>query len=273
VYTADGDGAIHLHVQEYAPPASVPEADARRRFGELLQAAREVFAIPRERIATKTRERGKGGSKYGRMDRRDEFIVVREGAAKLEVNLHDYLDTGLFLDHRPLRRRLAAEADDKRVLNLFCYTGAASVHAGLGGARTTTSVDLSPTYLEWAARNLGRNGLAGTKHRLVQADALSWLEAEQAQYDLVFCDPPTFSNSKRAEDFDTQRDHVRLLRAAVARLAPRGLLLFSNNYRRFKLDEAAVAEFADAREISAQTIDPDFERNPRIHRAWELRPR
>jgi 23S rRNA (guanine2445-N2)-methyltransferase / 23S rRNA (guanine2069-N7)-methyltransferase len=270
VYTTD-DAATHLHIQEYAAPASVPEADARRRFGELLQAAREAFAVPQDRIATKTRARGKGGSKYGRMDRRGETLVVREGEAKLEVNLHDYLDTGLFLDHRPLRRRVAAESAGKRVLNLFCYTGAVSVHAGLGGAATTTSVDLSPTYLEWAARNLARNGLSGSAHRLVQADAVAWLEAERGKYDLVFCDPPTFSNSKRAEDFDTQRDHVRLLRAAVARLAPGGLLLFSNNYRRFRLDEEAVAEFAEAREISPATLDPDFERNPRIHRAWELR--
>jgi 23S rRNA (guanine2445-N2)-methyltransferase / 23S rRNA (guanine2069-N7)-methyltransferase len=268
---ADDPAVVHLHVQEYAPPASVPEDDARRRFGELLQAVRDAFALPPERIATKTRTRGKGGSKYGRMDRRGDVVIVREGAAKLEVNLHDYLDTGLFLDHRPLRRRLADDSDGLRMLNLFCYTGAASVQAGLGGASTTTSVDLSPTYLEWAARNLARNGLTGSRHRLVQADALAWLEAENAQYDLVFCDPPTFSNSKKADDFDTQRDHARLLRAAVARLAPRGLLLFSNNYRRFRLDEAAVAEFATAREISPATLDPDFERNPRIHRAWELR--
>jgi 23S rRNA (guanine2445-N2)-methyltransferase / 23S rRNA (guanine2069-N7)-methyltransferase len=230
-----------------------------------------VFEIPRERIATKTRERGKGGSKYGKMESRGEFLRVREGTATLEVNLHDYLDTGLFLDHRPLRRRIASEAKGARFLNLFCYTGVASVHAGLGGAATTTSVDLSGTYLDWAARNLALNGLSGQRHRLVQADALAWLEAERGQYDLVFCDPPTFSNSKRAEDFDTQRDHVRLLRAAVARLAPDGLLLFSNNYRRFRLDDEALAEFAQVREVSAATIDPDFERNPRIHRAWEVR--
>jgi 23S rRNA (guanine2445-N2)-methyltransferase / 23S rRNA (guanine2069-N7)-methyltransferase len=272
-YTNDETGELHLHVQEYAPPASVPEADARRRFSELLQATREAFALPGERIAVKTRTRAKGGAQYGRMDRRGEAFVVREGAARLEVNLHDYLDTGLFLDHRPLRRRVAAEAAGKRMLNLFCYTGAVSVQAGIGGAAATTSVDLSPTYLEWAGRNLARNGLSGAKHRLVQADALAWLEAERGAYDLVFCDPPTFSNSKRAADFDTQRDHVRLLRAAVARLAPGGLLLFSNNYRRFRLDDTAVAEFADAREITPATIDPDFERNPRIHRAWELRAR
>jgi 23S rRNA (guanine2445-N2)-methyltransferase / 23S rRNA (guanine2069-N7)-methyltransferase len=273
VYTVESgeQAGTHLHIQEYAPPATVPEDDARRRYGELLQAAREVFEIPRERIASKTRARGKGGSKYGRMDQRGEFLRVREGAASLEVNLHDYLDTGLFLDHRPLRRRIAMLAPGRRFLNLFCYTGVASVHAGLGGAAATTSVDLSATYLDWAARNLALNGLSGEKHRLVQADALAWLEAERGKYDLVFCDPPTFSNSKRAGDFDTQRDHVRLLRAAMARLAPGGLLLFSNNFRRFRMDEPALAEFARVEDISARTIDADYERNPRIHRAWELR--
>ena len=274
VYTeAEGAQRTFLHVQEYEAPADIPEADSRRRFGELLNALREVFALPREQVALKTRARGKGGSKYGRMDQRDEFFIVRERAAKLRVNLFDYLDTGLFLDHRPIRRRLASEARGQRFLNLFCYTGAASVQAAVGGATATTSVDLSATYLEWAAQNLALNGMTGGKHRLVQADAMQWLEADRGEYELIFCDPPTFSNSKRAEDFDGQRDHVRLLRAAIARLTPGGLLLFSNNYRRFRLDEAAIAEFAEATEISPRTLDPDFERNPRIHRCWELRRR
>ncbi|KAA2285611.1 bifunctional 23S rRNA (guanine(2069)-N(7))-methyltransferase RlmK/23S rRNA (guanine(2445)-N(2))-methyltransferase RlmL [Arenimonas fontis] len=274
VYVEEGSQArTFLHVQEYAAPASVPEADARRRLGELLDAVRDVFAVPPAQVAVKRRQRGKGGSRYGRLDRRGEFFVVREGGARLWVNLFDYLDTGLFLDHRPLRLRIAAEAKDKRFLNLFCYTGAATVQAAVGGAAYTTSVDLSATYLDWAGRNLALNGIAGPKHRLVQADALAWLEADRGQYDLVFCDPPTFSNSARAEDFDTQRDHVRLLRAAAARLAPDGLLLFSNNYRRFHLDEDAVSGFAEVREISPDTIGPDFARNPRIHRCWELRRR
>ena len=274
VYEEDGGAARQfVHVQEYEAPGTIPEADTRRRFGELLDAVREVFAVPAGQVAIKTRARGKGGSKYGRMDQRGEFFVVREGAARLQVNLFDYLDTGLFLDHRPLRLRIAGEARGKRFLNLFCYTGAASVQAAVGGAASTTSVDLSGTYLEWAGRNLALNGATGRQHQLVQADAVSWLEADRGQYDLVFCDPPTFSNSARAADFDTQRDHVRLLRAAVARLAPGGLLLFSNNYRRFRLDEAAVAAFADAREISRDTIAADFARNPRIHRCWELRAR
>ncbi len=146
----------------------------------------------------------------------------------------------------------------------------ASVEAAVAGAAQTTSVDLSGTYLEWCARNLALNGLGGQAHRLVQADALRWLEAERGRYDVIFCDPPTFSNSKRAEDFDVQAEHLRLLRAAVARLAPGGVLYFSNNFRRFRLDEEGVAEFARCEDISPRTIDVDFERNPRIHRAWRL---
>lgn len=259
-----------LHVQEYAAPADIPADLQRRRLNDLLAAAREVFGVPRERVALKTRATGKGGSKYGRFDTRGDFIVVREGDARLRVNLFDYLDTGLFLDHRPMRLRIADEAHDTRFLNLFAYTGAATVHAALGRARTTTTVDLSGTYLQWCADNLAENGVGGARHRLVQADALAWLEADAGQYDFVFCDPPTFSNSKRAQDFDVQASHVRLLRAAVARLAPGGVLYFSNNYRRFRLDEAALAEFAQVEDITARTIPPDFERDMRIHRCWRI---
>jgi 23S rRNA (guanine2445-N2)-methyltransferase / 23S rRNA (guanine2069-N7)-methyltransferase len=278
VYVADGADAdtvarTWLHVQEYAAPADIPEPLQRRRLQDLVAAAREVFGIPRDRIALKTRARGKGGSKYastGQFVTRGEFIVVREGAVRLRVNLFDYLDTGLFLDHRPLRLRIADEAEDTRFLNLFGYAGAATVHAAVGRARQTTTVDLSATYLQWCADNLRENGLGGTKHRLVQADAIAWLEADSGEYDLIFCDPPTFSNSKRADDFDVQGEHVRLLRAATARLARDGVLYFSNNYRRFRLDEEAVAQFARCQDISAETIPPDFARNPRIHRCWRL---
>ena len=199
-------------------------------------------------------------------------MAVREGGARLRVNLFDYLDTGLFLDHRPLRLRIAGEARGARFLNLFCYTGAATVHAAVGGAAQTTSVDLSATYLEWLADNLRGNGIGGPRHRIAQADAMAWLRADRGQYDLVFCDPPTFSNSARAGDFDVQRSHVELLRLAVARLAPGGVLYFSNNYRRFRLDGEAVSAFAAVEDIGAATIPPDFARNPRIHRAWRLQP-
>jgi 23S rRNA (guanine2445-N2)-methyltransferase / 23S rRNA (guanine2069-N7)-methyltransferase len=280
VYAVAGDPSQRwLHVQEYAAPAEIPEATTRRRLNDLLAATREVFELPRERIALKTRAIGKGGSKYAQgFERRGEVLVVREGDARLRVNLFDYLDTGLFLDHRPMRLRIAEEAGDTRFLNLFGYTGAATVHAALGGARTTTTVDLSATYLQWCADNLHANGFSGARHQLVQADALQWLqadalqwlEADSGQYDLVFCDPPTFSNSKRAGDFDIQASHVRLLRAAMARLAPGGVLYFSNNFRRFKLDADAIAAFAHCEDISPATIPPDFARNPRIHRTWRL---
>ncbi len=269
VYTTTDD-EIWLHVQEYAAPAEIPEATTRKRLNEVLAAVREVFAVPKERVAVKTRSTGKGGSKYGRFDQRSEFLHVAEGAATLQVNLFDYLDTGLFLDHRPLRARMALEARGRHFLNLFCYTGVASVQAAVQGAAQTTSVDLSATYLEWLADNLRENNIGGTRHRIAQADALKWLEADRGQYDVIFCDPPTFSNSKRADDFDVQRDHVRLLRAGIERLAPGGVLYFSNNFRRFRLDEAALSAFAAVEDISASTIPPDFARNPRIHRAWRI---
>ena len=271
VYTDVATEQTWLHVQEYAAPADIPEADQRTRLEALLAAAREVFGVPQERVSLKTRARGKGGSKYAQFEPRNVRFEVREGAARLLVNLFDHLDTGVFLDHRPLRQRLFDEAHDARFLNLFAYTGAATVHAALGGARTTTTIDLSATYLQWCADNLQANGIGGPRHRLVQADVIAWLQADTAQFDLVFCDPPTFSNSKRASDFDIQREHVRLLSAIVERLAPGGVLYFSNNFRRFKLDDA-VHEFAQVEDISASTIPPDFERNARIHRCWRITP-
>lgn len=275
VYIGDDTGELWLHVQEYAAPADIPEATTRKRLQELLSGARDAFAVPRERVAVKTRAKGKGGSKYADSGsfKRGETLDVREGAVKLRVNLFDYLDSGLFLDHRPMRLRIAEEARDARFLNLFAYTGAATVHAAAGGAAQTTTVDLSATYLQWCADNLQLNAISGARHRLVQADALQWLLADRGEYDLIFCDPPTFSNSARAEDFDVQRDHVRLLQAAMTRLAFGGTLYFSNNYRRFRFDTASVSAFAVCDEISAESIPQDFVRNPRIHRAWRLRAR
>jgi 23S rRNA (guanine2445-N2)-methyltransferase / 23S rRNA (guanine2069-N7)-methyltransferase len=265
-----GERRTFLHVQEYQAPRSVPEEIARTRLEDLVRAAMEVFEVPRGQVALKTRLRGKGGSKYGVQDRRGETLQVCENGLRFEVNLFDYLDTGLFLDHRPVRAHLRALAAGRRVLNLFGYTGSASVYAAAGGAATTTTVDLSATYLEWASRNLALNGFGGEAHRLVQADAMAWLARERGRYDLVFCDPPTFSNSARAGDFDIQRDHPALLAAALERLSQGGVLVFSNNFRRFRLDEQALAG-VEVRELGAAMLPPDFARDPRIHRVWELR--
>jgi 23S rRNA (guanine2445-N2)-methyltransferase / 23S rRNA (guanine2069-N7)-methyltransferase len=262
-------GDVYLHIQEYQAPATVEENLARTRLRETVRVAGETLGVPRERIALKTRQRGKGGEKYGRLGQRGEFLEVGEGGLVFWVNLWDYLDTGLFLDHRPLRARVREISRGKRFLNLFCYTGSVSIYAAAGGADETTSVDLSQTYLDWAASNLERNGFGGERDKLVRADALEFLQSRSAMYDLIFVDPPTFSNSKRADDFDVQRDHVRLLQLCGERLLPGGTIVFSNNFRRFKLDQAALADFV-IRNTTAMTIPFDFERNSRIHQCYEL---
>jgi 23S rRNA (guanine2445-N2)-methyltransferase / 23S rRNA (guanine2069-N7)-methyltransferase len=258
-----------VHVQEYAPPRSIDPEKAQTRLLDALAAIPVALGVPQEKVVIKRRERQSGTKQYERQATQGQFLEVTEGGVKLLVNLTDYLDTGLFLDHRPLRLRIQKEAAGKRFLNLFCYTATASVHAAKGGARSTTSVDLSKTYLDWARRNLSLNGFSD-KQKLEQGDVMAWLAADRGEYELIFIDPPTFSNSKRMEGvFDVQRDHVQLLDLAMNRLAKGGVLYFSNNFRKFQLDEGLAARYA-VEEISASTIDPDFARNPKIHRAWKL---
>ncbi|MDD1508528.1 bifunctional 23S rRNA (guanine(2069)-N(7))-methyltransferase RlmK/23S rRNA (guanine(2445)-N(2))-methyltransferase RlmL [Pseudomonas sp. CNPSo 3701] len=258
-----------VHVQEYAAPRSIDPEKAQARLFDALAAIPQALGIDKSKVVIKRRERQSGTKQYERQAAQGQFMEVKEGGIKLLVNLTDYLDTGLFLDHRPLRLRIQKEAAGKRFLNLFCYTATASVHAAKGGARSTTSVDLSKTYLDWARRNLSLNGFSD-KNRLEQGDVMSWLGDDRGEYDLIFIDPPTFSNSKRMEGvFDVQRDHVQLLDMAMARLAPGGVLYFSNNFRKFLLDEQLPARYR-VEEISAETIDPDFARNAKIHRAWKI---
>ena len=271
-----GDDAVAqtwLHVQEYAPPASVDVNAAKTRWRDLLHAARAATDVARERLVIKTRQRGKGGSKYGRFDARDEFLVVEEGGLRFRVNLYDRLDTGLFLDHRLVRARVRELARDRDMLNLFAYTGAASVYAAAGGARSTTSVDLSQGYLEWASRNLVLNGFEGREHMLARADATAFLNETTAHYGLIYVDPPTFSNSKRAGDFDVQRDHVALLEACGRRLRDDGVIVFSNNFRRFKPDAEALSRTFSIEDASRASIPHDFARRPQIHGCWILRKR
>jgi 23S rRNA (guanine2445-N2)-methyltransferase / 23S rRNA (guanine2069-N7)-methyltransferase len=261
-----------VHVQEYAAPKSIDPEKASARLFDALAAIPQALNIDKSRVVIKRRERQSGTKQYERQSAQGQFLEVSEGGVKLLVNLTDYLDTGLFLDHRPMRMRIQREAAGKRFLNLYSYTGTASVHAAKGGARTTTSVDLSKTYLDWARRNLSLNGFSD-KNRLEQGDVMAWLDASRDEYDLIFIDPPTFSNSKRMEGiFDVQRDQVQLLDLAMARLAPGGVLYFSNNFRKFQLDENLSERYA-VEEITAQTVDPDFARNTKIHRAWRITAR
>jgi len=264
-------------VQEYAAPSTVAREAARGRRDEVLAMLPEVLGLPEERIVLRERRRQRQGAQYEKVGETAQFHVVREGGYRFLVNFTDYLDTGLFLDHRLTRRRVGELARGRTFLNLFAYTGTATVYAAGGGASTTTTVDMSRTYLDWAKRNLAVNDLAGPEHGFVQADCLAWLEeqarAPRRRYGLAFLDPPTLSRSKRMDqEFDVQRDHARLVRLVGALLEPDGILVFSNNFQRFRLDPALHEEFA-IEDISRETLPEDFARNPRIHVAYLLRTR
>lgn len=262
-----------VHVQEYAAPATVDADKAAHRLQVALEAIAAVTGRRRDDIVLKVRSRQKGRQQYERRDERGQLFEVEEQGARLLVNLEEYLDTGLFLDHRPMRIRLQELCRDRHFLNLFCYTGSATVHAAIGGARSSLSVDLNPRYLDWAEANLALNGYSTHRHRLVRADVLAWLDRGGDQFDVIFMDPPTFSNSKRSPNvLDVQRDQVEMVQGAMRHLARDGVLVFSNNYRRFQLEESISRDF-DVRDITAATIPADFARNPRIHACWEIRHR
>jgi 23S rRNA (guanine2445-N2)-methyltransferase / 23S rRNA (guanine2069-N7)-methyltransferase len=270
---AGAEAPRSVYVQEYAPPKTIDVAKARARREEAFSVLPDVLGVPHERVHVRTRRKQKGGAQYEKLAERGEFEVVTEGGLELEVNFTDYLDTGLFLDHRPTRARIRELAADKRFLNLFAYTATASVFAAAGGARSTTSVDLSRTYLDWARRNLERNGFTDqSRHLLLQEDVLQWLDTRTSdRYDLIFLDPPTVSRSKRMDgELDLQRDHVEMIRSTLLKLAPDGLLIFSNNFRKFRLDGAGLADL-DVQDVTPATIPKDFERSPRIHQCFEIR--
>jgi 23S rRNA (guanine2445-N2)-methyltransferase / 23S rRNA (guanine2069-N7)-methyltransferase len=275
---SDVGGLTWLYVQEYAAPAEIEAEAVRRRRGEALSTLSDVTGVDPDRIRIRTRRKTKRGEQYSRVqDRSDpEYHVVLENGLKFLVNFEDYLDTGLFLDHRMTRARLRATASGKRFLNLFAYTGTATVYAAAGAAASTTSVDMSNTYLNWAQRNFELNGLSPERNGLVQADCRVWLQdgaRERERYDLIFIDPPTFSNSKRMEGvLDVDRDHPALIDGCARLLAPGGLIVFSTNSQRFRLDEGLTRRY-DVLDISTRTLPKDFERNPRIHRCFEVRLR
>ena len=259
-----------LHVQEYVPPKSVDPVVAERRLLDILAVLPEVTGVPSEQIVLKRRERQSGKQQYEKQSNERRTMAVREGQVNLLVNLRDYLDTGLFLDHRPTRLQIASLAQDKRFLNLFCYTATASVHAAKSGARCT-SVDMSNTYLNWGKDNFALNDLSMEYHRFVQADCMKWLQDDKGEYDLIFMDPPSFSNSKRMEGvLDIQRDHSELIRGAMEHLAEDGLLIFSCNLRKFRLDEALGNDF-EVRDVSKSSVPQDFARRDNIHVCFHIR--
>jgi len=260
-----------LLVQEYQAPAHIDPARVTQRRQHVLDCAPGILQVARDRVFLKLRQRQRGKDQYIATGQGGREFVVHEGRAKLHVNLSDYLDSGLFLDHRPIRGWLAEQACGRRFLNLFCYTASATVHAALGGARQSTSVDMSATYLAWARRNFETNGMNLGSHELLQADCLSWLQTARGGFDLIFIDPPSFSNSKRmAATLDVQRDHVQLIRRAAALLASDGMVVFSTNLRSFRLDGLALRDLAP-QDITPRTIPRDFARHPRVHQCFLLR--
>ena len=263
----------YAQVQEFAAPASVAADKAEQRRNGILAVLPQVLQIPPDQVFYKLRTRQKGDQQYRKQAESASFVTVRENNLLFRVNFQDYLDTGLFLDHRDTRRLIQQLTLHQHFLNLYCYTGSASVYAAAGGASSTTSVDLSANYLDWAKQNFQLNGMDLRKHEFVRADCLLWLEQQQdknRRFGVIFIDPPTFSNSKRMEDtFDVQRDHVRLLRAAARLLTPNGVIIFSNNFSKFKLDYDALADFF-IEDISLSTIPKDFERRPNVHRCWKI---
>jgi 23S rRNA (guanine2445-N2)-methyltransferase / 23S rRNA (guanine2069-N7)-methyltransferase len=265
LYTAADGSERWLVVQEYQAPAQIPEDTVRKRRSEALAGLVVATDVKPDHVHLRTRRRVKRGDQYTKRDERGEFRIVSEGGLRFRVNFEDYLDTGLFLDHRTTRARLRAAAKGKRFLNLFAYTGTATVYAAAGGAASTTTVDLSATYLEWAEANLSLNDFGGPQHRFERADVREWLTATAARgarYDLIFCDPPTFSNSKRMEGV--------FIDQCMAVLAPGGLLVFSTNAQRFRMDEGLAARYKIC-DISRETVPADFARNTDIHRAFEVR--
>lgn len=257
-------------VQEYKAPKGVDAEAAAERRQLAITAVRAVLGVHREQVYLRTRAPQKQGRQYGRKRGEADLRSVREGDVQLLVNLEKYLDTGLFLDHRPLRLHIAEQASGQRFLNLFGYTGAATVHAARGGAASSVTLDSSRTYLDWAGRNLALNGFSTNRHGLERGEALAWLRQCRRQFDLIFCDPPTFSNSKDRRDFAVQRDHAELIRLAMTRLEPGGVLYFSCNYRSFEMDAAIRSEFR-VNDITRWSIPPDFERDARVHHCFAIR--
>jgi len=259
-----------INVQEYEAPKTIPEKLAKKRLNDGLSIIKDIFNVDKEQIFLKTRKQQKGLSQYEKKQENADFQVIEEYGLNFYVSFKSYLDTGLFLDHRKTRQLIFDLAENKDVLNLFCYTGSVSVYAAAGGAKSVTSVDMSKPYLLWAKRNLSLNKFEGNQYEFIQDDCVKWLKECEKSYDLIFLDPPSFSNSKRMEShFSVERDHEDLIDNAMKVLNKNGTLIFSNNFRKFKMSEAVKKKY-NVENISASTLPEDFKRNPKIHNCWKI---
>ena len=270
-FAVDVYGA-HIHLQEYDTGWLMQAEEYEAWLAEVVAAVCFVSGFDAGQVHIKRRERQKGREQYEKTGRQGEDFYISEHGRRFWVNLDKYLDTGLFLDHRNTRQQVGNLAAGKRFLNLFAYTGSFTVYAATGGAVYSETVDLSNTYLDWAARNFALNNIDTHAHQIVRADVFQYLQQAAAagkQFDLVVMDPPSFSNSKKMLDIlDVQRDHIRLIDGTMRLLAPGGTLFFSNNRRGFVLDETLPERYA-VRDISHQSVPEDF-RNKKIHQCWQI---
>jgi 23S rRNA (guanine2445-N2)-methyltransferase / 23S rRNA (guanine2069-N7)-methyltransferase len=266
-----------IYVQEYQAPKTVDKNKAFQRINDVIDVVADILETKQEYVVLKVRKKQEGSSQYQKQDQKQRKITVHENGLKFLINVYDYIDTGLFLDHRLTRQLIKQLANKRSFLNLFAYTGSVTVYAAAGGARTTTTVDMSNTYLNWAQENLSINGYSGNvytqnRHKFIREDCLQWIEQainEKQKYQLIFIDPPTFSNSKKmSTSLDINRDHVALLSGCLALLADDGQIIFSTNARNFKLDNS-LNEICYVKEITAKTTTEDFRRKPQ-HRCWCL---
>ena len=264
------DCSPRIYLSEYQPPSSVSEESRKKRLNEMIDGLLFFFETDRKHLYLRTRFRQKNGAAYEKLSSESALYVIEEEGLRFEVNLSDYLDTGIYPDHRPLRRRLKKEAKGKRFLNLFSYTATASVCAAAGGAVRVVSVDASARYLETGKRNFGLNGIPSDRAVWIRNDVMKFLREDRSIYDLIYLDPPTFSNSKSArDDFDLQKDQSELIDLCMQRLSKGGVLYFSNHFRRFVPDEGMIEKWCPE-EITESTFDPDFRRNRKIHRCWRF---
>jgi len=282
LFGTDAESGPFICVQEYRAPAHIDPIRAQQRLDGAVEIIEQLLHCAAENLSIKRRVRQRAESQYQRLQKRNQMDEVSEFGCRVLINLHDYLDVGLFLDHRKVRQWIGKSCGGKRFLNLYCYTGVASIHAALGGAAHSVSVDLSQKYLEWAAANFRLNGIDRQQHELVHADCDRWLteytESRSAnitnagepnfEFDMIFLDPPTFSNSTSMDrDWDVQRDHQSMIDRCMAILNPGGMLVFSNNFKRFKLAQKIMEDYR-VENRTRWSLQRDFSRSPRIHQCW-----
>ena len=266
-----------IYVQEYQAPKTVNKNKAFQRINDVIDVVAEILETTQKHVVLKVRKKQEGSAQYQKQDRKNYTNIVEENGLKFIINIYDYIDTGLFLDHRNTRQLVRKLAHNRSFLNLFAYTGSVSVYAAAGGASSTTTVDMSNTYAQWAEENMTLNGFSEgpytkNKHSFIREDCLKWLNQaieDKQEYQLIFIDPPTFSNSKKmTTSLDINRDHSALLSGCLALLAEDGQIIFSTNARGFKLDKS-LAESCYLKEITSLTTTEDYRRKP-IHRCWCL---